>query len=175
MLKKAFVLIGIVLLVCICFIGCEKNNNETHYYIDYEIIDSINDSNSEIEVLEIMLELVDTKDELIEVATIRDYRKYPDKTATYRLHIADKYDDDFFEEYSLILFQLYLPTPGSESHLDSIEIIENTIVVNSTYIHPKEDTLDVEVGWGILVIKVKKDDIKGITAIRENRTHKIKK
>ncbi len=134
---KKFLTILAICILCLCFLGCEEHTDEAHCYMEYEIIDYISYANSEIDASEIQLELVETKEELIEVATIRDYRKYPDRTATYRLYIADKYDDEFFEDNALILFYLYLPTPGSESELDSIEIKDNTIVVNSTYFSSK--------------------------------------
>ena len=169
---KKFLTILVICIFCLCFLGCEEHTDEAHCYIEYEIIDYISYANSEIDAYEIQLELVETKEELIEVATIWDYRKYPDKTATYTLFIADKYDDAFFEENVMVLLYLYLPTPASESELDSIELKDDILVVNTIYISPKEQALQVEAGWWIYVIKIKKSDIQGVTEAKEYRTNK---
>ena len=167
MIKKAFALIVVILFVCIGFIGCEK-----HKYLDYEVVEIIDASNSEIDGYDVKLGLIGTKEELVEYATIYDYRKYPDKTATYTFYIADKYDDVFFEENALILLFICPYTPSAKAQLDSIELLDDTIMINTTYIPAKGFTISCDGPWRIEVIKIKKSEIQGITKVEENRTKK---
>ncbi len=115
MLKKALILVTIVILLCICFFGCANDNS-----IWYEVKTLKSDFGSKDEW---NLKCVISSVEQIE--SIKENYEIGDE--------LNDYNDDFFKEKSLILYLFGSSHGGDNVCVDSIQVDDKIITITMLY------------------------------------------
>ncbi len=171
MKKRFYILLSIILLVCVSFYGCDEgvNSRDDSVEVEFSIVEELKYPRIPFNAYESIFCLVTSKVELESAATIVDRRMPNDPPVYYILDIVNKYDEEYFEKYYLILFSWYNSTPKSSIKVDSITYCKPEITLNIIYYYSSIPTIDVISDWGIDVIQISKDDVTGAMQLNKNK------
>lgn len=141
MLKKALILVTIVIVLCICCFGCENNNS-----IWYEVKTLKSDFGSKDDWdLKCVISSVE------QIESIKENYEIGDE--------LNDYNDDFFKEKSLILYLFGSPHGGDNVCVDSIQVDDKIITITMLYKEKRGvNYLDALTYW-VCVIEVNSKDV----------------
>lgn len=129
---KLFLMLGVILFSLIGVVGCTNPNGSGSINATYIRTDFDDDIDGQIEII----------------------NTYTDLISLLENDAPEKYDDNFFETKSLLVFKIVESSGGNKSEIESYEIIDKTLNV---YVKIKQygDTADLGYWWFILELNKK--------------------
>ncbi len=189
MKKNFYILLVILILLCAVLCGCNSNNTDKKKNIDFgtesiEIeYEDFNFEYRKIESFDIPFDiqdsitlLINSKEELEKASSIKDGRYPEDPNAYYTLENLDKYNDEYFETHSILMYswrkwrassrlQIQLECRGNTlCFINSMISINNPSMIEASKIvnEYKIDFLELSKKETIIVKNIERVDQRGV-------------
>ena len=139
---KLFLILGVILFSLVGVVGCSNptgSDNVNATYIRTHFEDD--EGNCEFKVVNNHIDLVSLLED----------------------DAPEKYDDNFFETKSLLVFKIVESSGGNKSEIESYEIIDKTLNV---YVKTKQYGETCDMGYWVFILELSKDEVNKFDGIR---------
>jgi hypothetical protein len=170
-------------IIIFAFSGCASK--EVVHTVDLEFVkyDTLKTFDIPFDIQESII-LISTKDEFDKAFTIKDGRYPDDPNAYYHFNDLERYDDEYFKAYSLVMiswlqrFTYYgkiinLKRDDDTLFVATIPVGSQTIIYVNGIPERRETLRVVDNEYRISILEIYKEDIKNVKSIKEINTGSV--
>lgn len=171
--------LAIIFVMLITLSACNKDD-VLAYRVEYaESYDAANIP-FDISVIDVgiegdLLEIVDSKEELIALSNEKKYPFFDERSLYYDSNLGQKirgFDDSYFQEKSLVLIYIWFSNYWIPANVESIKIKDNTMHI--TIARPDQDYEADAITAHFCLIEVDKKDVQGVDEVTKEIIRKGK-